>query len=176
NNLKPEIVLAAEVAPTALSATVGANIWHKRLGHPNGKVMAKVKNIAESGVNFSDSLSACDMCKISKSTQRNHPKKSRPDPASERLKLVSTDLLGPVTPKAIGSYSYMAKYTDHHTRLKAVYFIYKKSDTPHTLCKFIQDLAIPLGLRVQHLRSDNGGEYISSSFRDYCKTTGIQQQ
>ncbi|CAN0521311.1 unnamed protein product, partial [Laminaria digitata] len=67
NNLKPEIVLAAEVAPTALSATVGANIWHKRLGHPNGQVMAKVKNIAESGVNFSDSLSACDTCKINKS-------------------------------------------------------------------------------------------------------------
>ena len=70
----------------------------------------------------------------------------------------------------------MAKYTDRHTRLKAVYFVEKKSDTLHTLCKFIQDLAIPLGLRVQRLRSDNGGEYISSSFRDYCKTTGIQQQ
>ena len=27
-----------------------------------------------------------------------------------------------------------------------------------------------------YLRSDNGGEYISRSFRDYCKTTGIVQQ
>ena len=44
----------------------------------------------------------------------------------------------------------MAKYTDHHTRLKAVYFIEKKSDMLHTLCKFIQHLAIPLGLGVQH--------------------------
>ena len=40
----------------------------------------------------------------------------------------------------------------------------------------IQDLAIPLGLRVQHLRSDNGGEYTSGSFQEYCKSTGIRQQ
>ena len=86
--------------------------------------------------------------------QQKHPEKpphtSRPDNTSERFKVVSTDLLGPVTPKAIGSYSYVAKYTDHHTRLKAVYFIEKKSDMLHTLCKFIQHLAIPLGLGVQH--------------------------
>ena len=113
---------------------------------------------------------ACDTRKINKCTQKNHPKTSTSDNTSERLKLrVSTELLGPVTLKAIGGYSYIAKYIDHHTRLKAVYFVEKKSDTLHTLCKFVQDLAIPPGLRVQHLRSDNGGEYISSSFRDYCK-------
>ena len=77
---------------------------------------------------------------------------------------MSTDLLGLVTPKAIGGYAYMEEYTDHHSRLKAVYFIEKKSDTLHTLGRFIQDLAIPLELRVQHLRSDNGGEYTSGSF------------
>ena len=89
---------------------------------------------------------------------------------------MSTDLLGPVTPKAIGGYAYTAKYTDRHSRLKAVYFIEKKSDTLHTLCRFIQDQAIPLGLRVQHLRSDNGDEYTSDSFQEYCKSTGIRQQ
>ena len=89
---------------------------------------------------------------------------------------MSTDLLGPVTPKAIGRYAYMAKYTDHHSRLKAVYFIEKKGDTIHTLGRSIQDLAIPLGLRVQHIRSDNGGEYTSGSFQEYCKSTGIRQQ
>ena len=52
---------------------------------------------------FATSLfSGLDTCKINKSTQQNHPKTARPDPTSERLKLVSTDLLGPVTPKAIG--------------------------------------------------------------------------
>ena len=177
---KPETVLAVHASTTpkatSLPKTVPANIWHERLDHPNGQVMAKVKNIEECGANFSDTLSVCETCKINKSTQQKHPKTSRPDPSSERLKLVSTDLLGPVTPKAIGEYAYMAKYTDHHSRLKAVYFIEKKSDTLHTLGRFIQDLATPLGLRVQHLRSDNGGEYASVSFQEYRKSTGIRQQ
>ena len=128
-NFKPETVLAVHATTTpkatSLPKTVPANIWHKRLGHPNGQVMSKVKDIAECGVNFSDTLSACETCKINKSTQQNHPETSRPDPSSESLKLVSTDLPGPVTPKAIGGYAYMAKYTDHHSRLKAVYFIEK---------------------------------------------------
>ena len=38
---------------------------------------------------------------------------------------MSTDLLAPVTPKAIGGYAYMAKYTDHHSRLRAASFIEK---------------------------------------------------
>ena len=46
-NFKPDIVLAAQVAPTALSATIGVNTWYTRLGHPNGQVMAMAKNIAE---------------------------------------------------------------------------------------------------------------------------------
>jgi len=70
----------------------------------------------------------------------------------------------------------MAKFTDHFTRFKVVYFIKTKDDTLTTLCKFIQDVAIPLGLRVQRLRSDRGGEYIADHFRKYCKTTGIRQE
>ena len=69
----------------------------------------------------------------------------------------------------------MTIYIDHHSRLKAVYSIENERDTLHTLGRFIQDPAIPLGVRVQHLRSDNGGEYTSGSFQEYCKTTGIRQ-
>ena len=69
----------------------------------------------------------------------------------------------------------MAKYTDHHTRLKAAYIIEKKTDTLHTFCTF-SPVAITLGLRVQRLRSHNGDKHISSSFRDYSETTRKQQQ
>ena len=64
SNFKTDSVLAVHASAatrfTPLSTPVRANIWHnKRLGHPNGQqVMAKVKNIAECGVNVSDTLSA----------------------------------------------------------------------------------------------------------------------
>ena len=82
-NLKPETVLAVHnwstTKATSLPKTVPAHIWHKRLGHPNGQVMAKVKNIADCWVNISHTLSACDTCKINVSSQQKHREKSRPN-------------------------------------------------------------------------------------------------
>ena len=167
---------SATALATTSSATASANTWHQRLGHPNVQVLEQVSRIDGSGVVLRDSFSACGTCKINKSTQQNHPKTVNTDGITRRLQLVSTDLLGPVSPTAIGGYNYMAKFTDHSSRLKAVYFIAKKSDALSSLVNFVQDIAIPLGLRVEYLRSDNGGEFVSSEFRHYCKTTGIVQQ
>ena len=76
--------------------------------------MAKVENIPECGVNFSDTSLAYDTFTINKNTKQKHRKTSRLNLSSERLKLVSTDLLG---------YAYMAKYTDHNSRVKAASII-----------------------------------------------------
>lgn len=53
------------------------------------------------------------------------------------LKIVSTDWAQSRLQLLGVTGIYMAKYADHHSRLKAVYFIDEKSDTLHTLCKFI---------------------------------------
>ena len=53
---------------TALT-TVGADVWHRRLGHPAEQVMRRLQNISETGVNFEGSLSPCETCKINKSVQ-----------------------------------------------------------------------------------------------------------
>eukprot|EP00903_Cladosiphon_okamuranus_P021322 g19592.t1 len=142
---------------------------------PN-EVLEQVVRIDSSGVVLRDSFSACGTCKIIISTQQNHPKTANTDSITRRLRLVSTDLLGPVSPTAIGGFNYMAKFTDRASRLKAVYFITEKGDALSSLVHFVQDIAIPLGLRVEYLRSDNGGEFVNSEFRLYCKTTGIVQQ
>lgn len=141
---------------TALAARVGANISHKRLGHLNEQVMLGVKAIQGAGVDFTNSITACDTFRINKSTQRKHSKKTSSSNIIERLQLVSTDLL--LTPAAIRGYKYMAKYTDHYSRLKPVYFVTKKHEALSTLCNFVQDLPFPLGLRVQFLHSDNGDQ------------------
>eukprot|EP00903_Cladosiphon_okamuranus_P012044 g11309.t1 len=167
---------SATALVTSSSATASANTWHQRLGHPNVQVLEQVARTDGSGVVLRDSFSACGTCRINKSTQQNHPKTVNTDNISRRLQVVSTDLLGPVSTTAIGGFNYMAKFTDHASRLKAVYFIAKKSDALSSLVNFVlQDIAIPLGLRVEYLHSDNGGEFVNSKFRHYYKTTGIIQ-
>ncbi|CAN0490408.1 unnamed protein product, partial [Discosporangium mesarthrocarpum] len=51
-----------------------------------------------------------------------------------------------------------------------------KSGALDSLYNFVRDIAIPEGLHVGRLRSDNGGEYTVKAFRDYCKTAGIKQE
>lgn len=71
----------------------------------------------------------------------------------------------------------MTTYKYPTSRLKAIYLNKNKSGMVKTLNNFIQVVvAIPLGLRVQPLRPGNESEYVSNSFRDYCKTTAIAQQ
>ncbi|CAN0003312.1 unnamed protein product [Sphacelaria rigidula] len=113
---------------------------------------------------------------LNKSTQQNYPTTTDFPSVTDRLQLVTTDLSGPITPTALGGYRYMAKFTDNFNTLRVVYFIKGKSEALSTLCKFIQDVAIPQGLRVHHLRSDRGGEFTGEHLRRYCKITGIIQQ
>ena len=108
SNVTPETV---HVVHSAFDPATEATLL---LGHLNWHVMAKVKIIQECSVKFSDTLSACATCKINMSTQWKHGKTSWPNLSSERIKLVSTDLLG---------YAYRAKYTGHHSRVKAFPFI-----------------------------------------------------
>ena len=162
--------------PATAMAAAGANVWPQRLGHPNERTMQVARNIAETGVNFTDSLTACDIFKINQGTKQpicNKPGKSE---ITEWLQLVSIDFLGPVTPAARVDYRFMAKYSDHFTKFKGVYFIPTKDKALMTLVKFVQDLVMPLGLRLQHLRADGGGEFTADYYRDYCKTTVTIQQ
>lgn len=40
----------------------------------------------------------------------------------------------------------------------------------------MQDLAVPNGLHVRHLRSDGGGEYRANYYGSYCVQTGSYQE
>ena len=88
--------------------TVGADVWHRRLGHPAEQVMRRLQNTSETDVKFEGSLSPCETCKINKSVQQDHPKTVE-SVISERLHLVSTDLTGPITPPAQGGLSFYSQ-------------------------------------------------------------------
>ncbi|CAM9789311.1 unnamed protein product [Sphacelaria rigidula] len=89
---------------TALSTTAGADVWHKRLGHPAEQAARRLKNIPQTGVRFEGSLSPCETCKLNKSVQQDHPKIVDSTNLSERLQQVITYLSGPITPAAMGGY------------------------------------------------------------------------
>lgn len=76
--------------PTALITTAGVDVWHKCLDHPSEYAMQPVKYIEEAGDNIPNSFQHATPAKMSKSTQRNHPKTTRSGGITERLQVVST--------------------------------------------------------------------------------------
>ena len=110
-------------------------LWHRRLGHITAQ---SVKNLAEekgTGMVVKDSylsVSNCDTCTLAKSKQQHHPTVAR-IAVTQPLEIVYTDLSGPISPASGAGNSYVAKFTDHHTRLKSVFFRSKKNKAIDTL-------------------------------------------
>ena len=58
------------------TATTSASVWHRRLGHMNPRNMEVLRNKKGNGVEYTGTISGCDICSVTKSKQQAHPKKS----------------------------------------------------------------------------------------------------
>ena len=134
--------------------TSSVTLWHRRLGLINAQKLAEEKG-TEMVVKDTDfSVSNCDICALAKSMQQNQPKVARVE-VTRPLELVHTNLSGPIRPASGAGKRYVAKFTDHHTRLKTVYFLGKNEEAIDALINYSQDdVVIISGHRVQRLRSD----------------------
>ena len=140
------------------------------MGHVTSQSLRILREATDNGINFSDSMSPCDVCAFGKSKQSRHPKTTRHNTVRP-FQLVCTDLLGPVSPPALGVVRYVSKFTDQHSKWKEV-FIKEEADAVNTLKQFVQTVVIPRGQRVERLRSDRGDEYTAGYFEKYCLDTG----
>ena len=118
----------------------------------------------------------CDACALAESKQQNHLKVTLIEVMQPLLELVYTDVSGPIRPSSGARNRHVAKLTDHHTRLKSVYFLCKKNEDIDALINYTQVPVIPSGHRLQCFRSDCGGEYTGLEYREYCLQTGIKQE
>ena len=60
--------------------------------------------------------------------------------------LVLADLMGPMSPPALGGFQHVSKFVDQQTKWKEIFLIKAKSDAVDTLELFNQSLVIPTGL------------------------------
>ena len=121
---------------------------------------------------YTGTVSDCDICALSKSKQQAHPKKST-RATTRPMHLIYTDLMGPFTPPAKGGYRYVSKFTDDYSRMKEVYLLRNKPEAAESLHQYNMTVAVPLGLRIEIVRCDKGGEYIGKEFKTLCVNAGI---
>lgn len=117
----------------------------------------------------------CEGCELGKQHRNGFPK-SQAQRASIPLELVHIDLCGPMRTKSIAGNKYFMLIVDDFTRMIWVYFLRNKSEAFNSFKKLKSMTELQSGYKVKCLRSDRGGEFLSSEFVQFCNDHGIQRQ
>ena len=105
----------------------------------------------------------------------------RPFPQSEHkskgtLDLVHSDVCGPMSFQSFSGYSYCVTLIDDYSRKTSIYFLKAKSDVFERFQEFKTLVENQRGRKIRVLRTDNGGEYTSNEFMEYCSSEGIKNE
>ncbi|CAN0392552.1 unnamed protein product [Laminaria digitata] len=120
----------------ALTAQVSADTWHRRLGRMNPRSMELLRKTGNNGVDYTGTVSGCDICLSSKSRQEARPMESL-HTTTGPTELVYTDLMGPITPVARVGYKYVAKFTDDYSRMKEIFLLETKQEAAESIISTI---------------------------------------
>ena len=154
-------------------------LWHQRFGHLgyqnlnllNDKSMVDGMNITMK-CNIDE---PCEACVMGKQHREPFPKKSE-SKTREVLELIHSDVNGPLPVNSLGGSRYFVTFIDDYSRYTTVYTLKSKDEVLEKFKEFVKSSEKQTGHSVKALRSDNGGEYVSNAFKDYCKSSGIRQE
>ena len=96
--------------------------------------------------------------------------------ANEPLELVHSDVCRPLNVQARGGYEYFVTFIDDYSRYEYVYLMQRKSETFGKFKEFLAEAKRQLGKSLLCLRSDRGGEYLDTEFKDHLIEHGIVSQ
>ena len=166
-------MVAEEDMVAVAEAVNNSSLWHQRLGHMSEKGMklmaakGKLSNLKHVDVGV------CEHCIFGKQKKVSFSKSGRTSKV-EKLELVHTDVWGPAPVKSLGGSCYYVTFIDDSTRKVWVYFLKNKSDVFSVFKRWKTEVENQTGLKVKSLKSDNGGEYNSQEFKDFCSENGIR--
>ena len=153
-------------------------LWHLHLGHlgyDSVKDMARydiVMGMKTDSYNFDRD---CEGCSLGKQSRDPFSKKGT-EHASDVLHLVHSDVCGPMQIASDGGARYLLTFIDDHSRMKVTYFMKNKCEVLEKFKEYVIMAENFTGKKLKCLRSDNGGEYISKEFDNFCKQNGIIQE
>lgn len=78
--------------------------------------------------------------------------------------------------QSFGGALYYISFIDDFSHKVWIYFIKQKSEAFSKFKEFKAEVENESGYSIGTLRIDNGGEFTSNEFNQYCKDNGIQRQ
>jgi transposase InsO family protein len=152
-------------------------LWHRRMGHMHFDNLVKVSKreaVREMPQITKPTNTLCKHCQQGKQTKTMF--KSKEYSTTKPLEIVHTDLVGPTTTKGLKGERYFMLLVDDYTRMTTVCFLKNKSEAFENFKIYKEMVENEMDSRIKCLRSDNGGEFTSKEFMDYCSNHGIKRQ
>jgi hypothetical protein len=165
---KQDFAASMDLSPSSL------RLWHYRFGHLNFESLSKLKidEMVKGLPTFKKETSKCEACIIGK--QKRDPFLTSTWQANICLQLIHSDICGPME-SSFGGCKYFILFIDDFTRMTWVYFLKDKSKAFEKFIHFQCLVENATKENISTLRTNNGGEFTSNEFNDYCRKNGIKR-
>jgi hypothetical protein len=150
-------------------------LWHRRMAHLHHGALGGLREVVTGVPQIStEHQDVCRGCALGKFAKASFP--SSDSRSAGILDLIHTDVCGPMSRKSLSGCEYYLTFIDDHSRKTWIYFLKAKSDVFGRFQEFRALVENQTGKKIKVLRSDNGGEYSSRQFVDFCAQKGIRRE
>jgi transposase InsO family protein len=153
-----------------------SELWHRRFAHLHYKSLPVVSKMVTGLPKIQAELDGvCKTCAQGKNVKHSFPNYSD-SRAKGVLDIVHSDVCGPMSTASLSGYVYYVSFIDDYSRKTWIYLLKAKNEA---FGKFKEFKALVENLaerKIKTLRSDNGGEFTSEEFKEYCKEVGIKRE
>jgi transposase InsO family protein len=115
----------------------------------------------------------CKGCALGKYTKTAFP--SSDSRATSILDLIHSDVCGPMSSTSLTGCLYYGIFIDDFSRKSWIFFMKTKGQVFSRFQEFKALVENQTGKKIRVLRTDNGGEYTSKEFMDFCAREGIRR-
>ena len=162
---------------TIATAPTSVQLWHERMGHMSSQALKRYKD-AVKGIKLDSSAinadSPCPGCELGKQSRSSFPGSSKR--SDRRLRIIHSDLAGPMQPRSLQGSSYIATFIDDYSRHGVVYYLKTKDQCAAAFKKFLAWAENQTSDKLLALHSDRGGEYLSGAIRSILDQKGIEHK
>ncbi len=161
------------ISANIIETGIDESLWHKRYGHLNSLYLERlIKNKLVEGMDKSDIIEdCCEACLRGKGCRS--PFKSTRPRATQLLERIHSDVCGPLSPVSGLGNKYFVTFIDDFSHFAVVYPIKEKSEVYNKFMEYVSAAEVLVERKVKAIRCDQGGEYKSKNFIEFCKSKGI---
>ena len=174
NNKRPKINVSNANTILINDASNSKYLWHLRLCHIAEDRITKLERMGILSNLESASNSTCEACLQGKMTRS--PFVGQMARAKDLLEIIHSDVCGPFGEMARGGFVYFITFIDDLSRYGHLFLMKHKSESFEKFKEFKAQVENQTGKSIKTLRSDRGGEYLSTEFIHFLKEHGIASQ